>query len=230
ALNGRVLSGDASGNILGFDPAKYAALPGGGKAAATVLLHDPGRLPRLLVQDGQTAATALVGHGTEARGWKTDGAAPKPGPGPAPRAAALAGDPAVVGDTVVLPLAHGKLLRLQQGGAEGEEVWRSPDADRTSPGHAVGVGTKRVACTNGSRGLTLWRLGDKGLVRLKTAEVKNRILFAPAVLADAAARDGFGLAVADAGRVVTLFRGEELSKVREWTVSDDITTAPFVRA
>ena len=99
--------------------------------------------------------------------------------------APLAGTPALVGETLVLPLANGRLARFGPGSVASDNEWRSGQADKTALGHAVAIGSGKLACTNGSHGLTLWHAEGGSLVRVKTAEVKARIIAAPAVLTNA---------------------------------------------
>jgi hypothetical protein len=135
----------------------------------------------------------------------------------------------LLGDTVVLPLANGRLMRCRVDRMINDDDWRSQSADKNAVGHPVTVDPTRLACTDGGQGLTLWRLEGDTLSRVTTAEVKSRILSRPAVLPAAGAPGDFRVCVADAGRKVTLFQGEMLKKVREWPLSDAINAGPFVR-
>ena len=77
-----------------------------------------------------------------------------------------------------------------------------------------------------SWGELAWQLGGKDLRRLGEATFAGRVL-AAAVLP--AGDKGFALCVGDVTRTVTLLDGDDLTKRRTWTVSDDITAGPFVR-
>jgi len=225
-----VLAWDRGGDLLLFDPGRSVKLPDtswqvGGRP---LLREQPGSAWLLPHADGKTAF-ALSVHGLQAKVWQYRDGLTTAWAKPLAPEAHLAGTPALAGDAPVLPLANGRLVRFGPGGALSDDEWRSPQADNNAVGHAVAVGPGKLACTNGSKGLTLWRLEGESLARVQTAEVKGRIISAPAVLHSPSQSSEFRLCVADVGRGVTLFQGDMLSKVREWTMSDTVTAGPFVR-
>jgi hypothetical protein len=235
AVGGKVLAWDRGGSLRLFDAQKSRALAGlnwrvAGRPASSDLQQQDGGHWLLPHADGQTVYVLAV-KAQEAKIWKYHDGVTQPAEGPHLLDAPVAGTPALVGDTVVLPLAKGRLARLSPQGTLEDETWRSLEADKNALGHAAMVGPTEFACTDGSRGVTLWKLDGKVMTRVKQADVKGRILSAPALLPPPPQEAGaFRLCVADVGRVVTLFQGEELRKVREWTMSDAISSGPFVRS
>jgi outer membrane protein assembly factor BamB len=162
----------------------------------------------------------------EMRLWKyhDDGIVPL---GPAHTLDSAAGDPALLGETVLVPLANGRLARISALGAAVLGPWRSPLADKKALGHIVSLGNNVVASTDGSQGITLWRFDGKDLQNLHESKLKARIL---AVAPVPGPGGEVRLGVADANRTVTLLQGDSLQKVRSWTLSGNITAGPFVRA
>ena len=74
----------------------------------------------------------------------------------------LTGTPAIVGRSVLLPLADGTIRRFplpltDAALAEGGPNWRRERVDDDARGHIVALGAEDFLTTNGSRGLTRWR-------------------------------------------------------------------------
>jgi outer membrane protein assembly factor BamB len=230
AIGGKVLAWDRSGALQVFDPEKAVKLPGtrwqrNGRPA---LLDQLGMNWLFPHEDGKRLLAFSV-QNLQAKVWLyRDGMTTALGK-PLALEAPLAGTPALMGETLVLPLANGRLARFGPGSVAGDYEWRSGLADKTALGHAVAIGSAKLACTNGSHGLTLWHAEGGSLVLDKKAEVKARIIAAPAVLAGIGQSQEWGLCVADVDRGVTLFQGDKLIKVREWAMSDAITAGPFAR-
>jgi hypothetical protein len=130
---------------------------------------------------------------------------------------------------VFLPLANGRLVQLGLTGSTSGPEWRSPFVDKNAEGYLVAVSSKKLASTDGGKGLALWQFDGENVARIATAEVKSRIISAPGLVRMRGQSALFALCVADLSRTVTLFQGDTLAKVREWTMSDTITAGPFVR-
>jgi outer membrane protein assembly factor BamB len=224
-LDGKALAWDRAGGLFLFDADKTMHLPGGWQAAGKVLLDADDKTTWLLPHPDLKSATVLVLQGKQVARWHyADGRVAAQGNLALPSAAA--GNPVLVGDAVVLPLADGRLALLRGDKVEVDAIWRSGQADKSASCHVAAIGPNKVACSDGGNGMKLWRLDDKGLAELKAAAVKGRILAPPAVLGEAGE---FGLVVADGNRVVTLFRGDDLRKAQEWVMREAITAGPFVR-
>jgi outer membrane protein assembly factor BamB len=230
AIDGKVLLPDRSGNLLLFDPQKTTSLVGGqwlrgGKVAVTGLADAPGSWSILPDADAKTALV-LGSSGQEIRLWKYQDGGTVP-LGPAHTLDAIAGTPARLGETVLLPLANGRLARVSAAGAAELEPWRTPLADKQATGHVLALAAAKVATTDGSQGLMLWRFDGKELQGLRESKFKARIL---AVAALPGPGEDVRLCVADAGRTVTLLQGDALQRTRSWTLSGNITAGPVVRA
>jgi len=231
---GKVLATDHRGAVLVFDPQQQFAVGGqwqvGGRPASQEqdLREFSGSLALVPRPDGR-GAVIVATNKQQVKLWNyLDGSVSRLD-GPFTLDAAPNGNPVLVGSAILLPLASGRLARIEKGMIETESTWRFELADASAQCHAAPVLGNLLATSDGSRSLTLWRVRDKDLVRVKTAEMKARVISAPGVLKPTDQTAAFRLLVADAARVVTLLEGEELRKVREWTVSGEITAGPFVR-
>jgi outer membrane protein assembly factor BamB len=226
---GKIFAEDHRGTVLFFSPETQKTLPDGwllgGRPASSELRGYAGALTVLPHSDDRNV-TIVAATKQQAKLWNyADGVESSP-KGPFALEAAPAGEPVLLGDSVVIPLVSNHLIRISGGTLNLEGRWRSDLADPSAIGHAAAVASDLLATTDGSRGIYLWRATAKEMVRIKNLDVKARILSAPAVLVK---QGGFQLVVADAGRGVTLLEGETLRKVREWTVSEDIVGGPFIR-
>ena len=230
AVAGKILAWDRSGDVLLFDPEKTVPLAGSdwhktGRVAATALQDFHGSLWIVRPADSQSAVVLTVSK-REARLWKySDGVTAPLGP-PAGLEEQVAGTPGLVGDAVLMPLANGRLARLDGAGMTLLADWRADQADKNALGQVIPVGPTRVVTTDGSSGLVLWQLAGKELHKLGRASFNGRVL-AAAVLPGG--DKGFGLCVADVTRTVTLLHGDDLTRERTWTLGDAITAGPFVR-
>ncbi|HYV37330.1 MAG TPA: PQQ-binding-like beta-propeller repeat protein, partial [Gemmataceae bacterium] len=223
---GKVLAWDQGGDLLTFDPQKPAHLPGGlwQVNGYQAVRNQAGAAWLLPHADGQSLI-ALAVHNNQAHVWKHQAGITNALGGPVTLDAAAAGTPALVGDTVILPLANGRLACINGGKVLAMGDWRSPEADSNALGHVVAVGPSMIACNDGSKGVTLWRLNGNVLVRLKTAKAKSRIV----AVASGPPSSELRVCIADVDRRVTLLQGDDLHFVREWLMSDAITAGPFVR-
>jgi outer membrane protein assembly factor BamB len=156
--------------------------------------------------------------------------------------ARLAGTPAVGSNRILVPLANGDTRQLHLTGEEGKSVdgppWRATRGDGGARGHVVWLGGDDFLTTNGRRGLTRWRLGDKDLyeavpagrdARKPTLELADDIAGPPIVLSHAAAGQVLRVCVADVKGTVYLFEGDGLKPVRQWALPGPITAGPFER-
>jgi outer membrane protein assembly factor BamB len=224
-LDGKVVTWDRGGDLLLFDPEKSVKLAdshwqSGGKVA----VRNQSGSHWLFSRADRNSATALSVSGQEAKLWQYQTGDTTPIALPFALEAPIAGTPALLGNTLVFPLANGRLAWQGAGAATAFDQWRSPQADKNALGFCVEVGPGRVICTDGNQAFTLWQLDRESFIRIKTVQTKARIIGPPAVLSD------IRVCVADIGRCVTLFQGEMLGKIREWTMSDAITAGPFARA
>jgi hypothetical protein len=232
-LGNHVLGRDTNGLLLQFDAGKLLKLPGSewrinAKPLTDVLKTTDDASWLLQAKDGKTVFVVAI-HGLEARVSRFhDGSFGLPlrytleaTPG---------GTPAIVDDAVVLPLANGRLCRLLPSGkAAIGETWRSKDADAKASGHVVAIGAGLLASTNGSRGVTLWRVDGEDWQKVGMATVAGRIVAPPVVVPLGGQAGEWGLCVADTDRGVTLLHVDGLRKLRHWVMSDNITAGPLAR-
>jgi outer membrane protein assembly factor BamB len=227
SLAGKVLMPDRGGSLLLFDADQQRELPGPWVRLGKSTGPPPASGSQFWVLPATNASAAIVlqWRGREAELWKYQDSVTTP-VAPARELPALpAGDPALVGETVLLPLASGKLARLSAAELAVLDPWRSSGAEQHATCHIAATGTAKVATTDGSQGLTLWRFDGKTLESLRELKMKARIVGLAALPGGPEVR----LCVADAGRNLTLLHGDSLQKTRSWALSDDITTGPFVR-
>jgi hypothetical protein len=155
--------------------------------------------------------------------------------------APLAGNPAVAGGAVVVPLANGMLYRLildSEKPLEAGPTWRG---DRVAPPavcHLAALNADELLATDGGRGLARWRwaadqddFGKRGELTLGL-----RVGAPPLVLPG----DGNRVLVADVRGNVTLWNadrfGPAAAPLRSWKTSEKgkvppgaLTTGPFLR-
>jgi hypothetical protein len=232
AVGQTVLARDTNGLLLRLDADDLIGLAGSDWRLArnvTEVLSPTDEASWLLpAADGQSALVLAV-HQQKARLRRFEnGAFTKEihytldaGPG---------GTPALVGDSVVLPLDNGRLCRLlPTGKVVAGSVWRSKDADARAKGHVVAVGQAQFASTDGNNGITLWRLNGDEWTTVVGTKVVGRIIAPPVKVRLAEKGDEWGLCVADSVPSVTLLDVGGLRKLQQWGMSDKITTGPFVR-
>jgi outer membrane protein assembly factor BamB len=162
----------------------------------------------------------------------------------------LAGQPAVMGRWLVLPLANGILARmaLPEPGAvrpllleDNGPLWRGKLSPPGRPGHALALGGDLLLTTDGGRGLTVWRWApSKGKFpdRLTdsqevTPPLEGRIT-SPPVLVDRPGRpeDPVRVCVADSTEYLVLLRIDgqgRVTKEQSWPVNGRVSDGPFVR-
>lgn len=242
-VGAQVVALDRSGSLLRFDPARQAGTPleawqpGGTLVGGP--LPDGAIAPYLLpTRDGKAVyEVACPGKGTHLV-VRAYGPPAGPAKGPLPLDAPLGGTPALgegaegAVDSVVLPLANGKLLRQPLDGQRGTLGldWRAGRADRDRQGHVVSLNGRVFFVTDGSRGLKRlsWPTADEFKEEQRT-ELPARIVAAPVAWFQGEGDDTARVCVADAAGNVTLLHGRTLQPLRQWKLGSPVTTAPFLR-
>jgi hypothetical protein len=160
----------------------------------------------------------------------------------------LAGAPAVRGDSVLLPLDNGVVLRL---GLSGEDkatqqegpTWRASNASPTARAFVAWINDEEFVTSNGGTGLTRWRwpIGGTGYTATPAeGEANNPSLMLDAPLAAAPIvlplptpqnKDALGLCLADENGKVTLnqIQPDSFNLVRSWPLGAKVTAGPFLR-
>jgi hypothetical protein len=152
----------------------------------------------------------------------------------------LAGSITVIGNTLVVPLSDGKLVRftLPLGPRVMPEVgpnWRSRGASLDTSCHLVRLGEDEFLSTDGSKGVTRWqwkpgagfKKGNAG--EGPTVALDERLVGVPLVLPRANAQAPLQAMVANRRGEVVLLRGEDLAVEQTWDLKGSITTGPFLR-
>jgi hypothetical protein len=96
----------------------------------------------------------------------------------------------------------------------------------------VGLGDGYFLTTDGLQNLTRWRPADLAPQEEKTAVLAAAIVSVPVLVPPAAGESGPRVCVADAQGTVTLLRGDNLVRIRSWSLEGKggkITAGPFVR-
>lgn len=237
--------------MLCLDPLRHVIAPGvqwlfdSDVFVADSLEEDPRQEPVVLrAEDGKSVYVVssprggrdlVVRHVKPAVGGRRfvviEGKARMPAP--------LAGTPAVVGTSLLVPMANGVLARLPlplpaEPNPLSVSNWRNERATADVPGHVVALGEDRFLTTDGGRGLTCWEWAaganaSKSLPDgdIPTLSLSDRIVSLPVRLPGPQAR----VCVADAGGHITLLEvtGKgELAVKKTWAVGGVVTTGPFV--
>jgi hypothetical protein len=152
----------------------------------------------------------------------------------------LAGTPAIVGQSMLLPLADGTIgrLSLTDRRSEGGPNWRAARVDENARGHIVALGADEFLTTDGSRGLTHWRWPannpefqtvPEGRMP-PTVELPARIVTPPVVIPSAKGDAEWQVCVALADGTLTLLRGPDLKQEQPGhALGGKITAGPFRR-
>jgi hypothetical protein len=153
----------------------------------------------------------------------------------------LAGTPALVGQSLLLPLANGYIRRfplpLAEGPSQGGPNWRAAGTDNDARGHVVALSADEFITTDGSRGLThwQWRQNEQTFQMIPmdksgpTVELPARIVSAPVVLSSPNAGADCQVCVADSQENIILLQGPDLRPERTWSLQGKITAGPFQR-
>jgi outer membrane protein assembly factor BamB len=246
---------DQGGGLFALDPGRFpagakAAWQTGGQNVARALTDNP-LVPPVLVAapDGHVAyELACPGDGKNLLvrqvEWEPAGRRLKVAERLVPVPSPLAGTPAVVGTSLVFPLAGGNLgrillplprdVKVDEGGPD----WRDYLASREIRGHVLALAGDLFVATNGGRGLNCfewprdaaWNLKNPGGAKVGL-ELNDRIVGVPVIL-PVAAGNLPRIAAADAGGVVTLIgvRGDGTMEVkRTWDLKGKVPSGVFVR-
>jgi outer membrane protein assembly factor BamB len=242
---------DQAGGLFALDPGLFPLKAKemwqtGGQYVAPALVDNPAVPPVLIPgPDGHIAyELACPGDGKELWvrqiEWEAKGRRLiKPEAVVLPLPSPLAGTPAVVGTSLVFPMAGGSLGRVLLPLGRDSKVnegpnWRYHLASRETRGHVLPLGGDRFVATDGGRGMECWEWSREGGYHSLSpnalkAEVNDRISGVPVVL------PGGGtprIAVADIGGTVTLFgvRADgTFDKKRTWDLKGKIADGVFVR-
>lgn len=154
----------------------------------------------------------------------------------------LAGTPAIVGQSLLVPLADGAVRRfplpLTRGAGEGGPDWRAGRADEEARGHIVALNAEEFLTTDGGRGLTHWHWPLKGDATFQTVpgngpvptvQLPAPIVSAPVVLPSGTANADWQVCVADEEGNLALLRGPDLKATHTWPLHGKITAGPFRR-
>jgi outer membrane protein assembly factor BamB len=256
ALNRQVIAVDRGGGLFVFDGSKYRHQENV-EWRITDFHYEPALeegpiLAQLLPgPDGRSVyqvACPASGRKLTVRRYQAGGAGGKPILEEASTVDAnlrpLAGTPAIVGHSLLLPLADGTIRRfplpLREGAPpEGGPDWRAGRADDDARGHIVALGADDFLTTDGSRGLTRWRWPQNDPTFRKipingvlTLELPARIVAAPLVIPSAGASGEWQVYVADSEGVLTRLRLGQNVKQDErqtWPLGGKITAGPFRR-
>jgi outer membrane protein assembly factor BamB len=234
-----VLVPDQNGVLL-FDATKFAGKSSlqetdavrvwsvGPEKSATVLLPEAGKAAALImtVAGPETAPVLKLvpfQPGKE-RGASRTVTLPAPMAGTADRD----------GDSLILPLANGILLRipLDEGSPTQGRNWRAVGAEDQALGHVVSLGGGDWLSTDGSTGITLLHWADPKVSEKKAhTKLPSRIIASPAVIpppANGKATGKIRVCVADASDTVSLLAGDTLANIRSWSMPGKITAGPLV--
>jgi outer membrane protein assembly factor BamB len=138
--------------------------------------------------------------------------------------AALAGNPAVLGERLVVPLANGYLYRFAAGDAKPTQgpLWRGPTAPAEGTCHLTAAGDAELLATDGGRRLLRWKWAADPAAVEKTGgpwEAREPIT-GPAVAFPSAGGDT--VLVPDAGGVSAFEAGRPtVEPVRRWKGDPD---------
>lgn len=215
-----------------IDPVYASALPGGPITA--YLLPGPDGSSVYEVACPASGSRLTVRHYQRGQGGK------QPVEATVALRRPLAGTPAIVGQSLLLPLADGTIRRfalpLADRPSEGGPEWRAARVDENARGHIVALGADEFLTTNGSRGLTHWRWANDPSFqtvpegKIPTVELPARIISVPVVIPSPKGDADWQVCVADAEGNLTLLRGPDLKAERPWPpLGGKITAGPFRR-
>jgi hypothetical protein len=223
------------------DPALASALDDNPQAPPVLIAGPDGRSAYEIASPG--AGGLLVVRHLEASATRRQVRLVREREIPLPKGVSLAGTPAVVGESLVLPLDNGTLARLplplpdNPALVEGPN-WRSDRAGPDAVCHVAALGGDRFLTTDGVRGVTCWqwRANADSATSLPegkgtpTLELAERLTAAPLVLPGAGGKPA-RVCLADAAGGVTLLEvagGGRLQRIRSWNVKGKVTAGPYV--
>jgi outer membrane protein assembly factor BamB len=156
----------------------------------------------------------------------------------------LGGTPALMGESLLVPLEDGSLLRQPLDGSRGGygPGWRARTADGGARGHVIVLNAEDFLTTDGSRGLTRWHWPAGDVYKEdQHVDFPHRILSLPVLLKSEA---GDQVCLADLGGQLHLLSANSLQEIRHWNLANSsagepaapgagaivrITAGPFVR-
>ncbi len=257
-LAGEVLAVDRAGGLFRFKAKDYKSDAGvrwmaaaRDVSVAAGLDQGESEPPQLVRADDKTVFAIANPGGTRllVRRYET------PGDGGAPKvteqevdlqSARPAGNLAVLGESLLVPLNNGMLVRFtlplgERAAPEAGPTWRSRVAGAAARCYIVPVGEEEFLMTDGAGGLTRWswKKGAKfpdhilppGRNTPPAVELNDRVrvVSAPLVLPRAKPADRFQVIVADSRGIVHLLYGDGLTTEHTWECGGRITAGPFLR-
>jgi outer membrane protein assembly factor BamB len=155
------------------------------------------------------------------------------------KTARLRGTPGVMGESLLVPLDDGSLLRQPLDGSRGSygPGWRARTADEGARGHVVALNAEDFLTTDGSHRLTRWHwpTGDVLYKEVKPADLPQRIVSTPVVIPSKSGAGELEISLADFAGAVRLLSGSDLHEIRHWDLAGKdlsggrVTAGPFVR-
>jgi outer membrane protein assembly factor BamB len=252
-----LLALDQSGGLFALDPPKPPGQPRTNWEMIAPAVDDNPRLPPRLVlaPDGQSAYEfAAPGEGkvllVRHIDWAGRSLRVKQHEVPLTAAAGgtmlvPAGNLALVGSKLIMPLDEGNLARLPLPVPMEEEKarfqtngpdWRDRQAPPAAPGYVLALGGDRFLVTDGAHGLAVWEWGEEYRALPKGRDVLtlrlDHLIAAPPVLVPAMGGMPSRVLVADAtGMLHLLDLGADgsLQPKRQWDLKGTLTGAPFLR-
>src|SRR5207253_3066335 len=128
----------------------------------------------------------------------------------------LAGSPALMGESLLVPLEDGSLLRQPLDGSRGSygPGWRARTADEGARGHVIVLNPEDFLITDGSRALNRWHWPTGDVYKEDgRIDLPHRIVSLPVLLK---AEAGDLVCVADTAGQLHLVRAGNLQEVRPW--------------
>ncbi len=148
-----------------------------------------------------------------------------------------AGNVAVRGDSLLVPLQDGTLFRLKlppdaSTGTVGPN-WRAGRGNTGARGYVAWIGGDEFVTSDGGRGLTHWRWpnGQNYVTvpddKMPTVELPARVAAPPLVLPRSGDKAELQVCVADGRRDLVLLHGDGLEEARRWHLGGRVTAGPF---
>jgi len=130
----------------------------------------------------------------------------------------LAGPPALVGETLFLPLSSGKLSRLAVGTANliGGPDWKTAALGGGAQGYVLPLAGDELLVSNGVRGLSVFAWPASGFQFKRQATTNNRLIAPP--IAVPVEKGTPRIAIADSAGQVQLLDGDSLAPILTWNV------------
>jgi hypothetical protein len=145
------------------------------------------------------------------------------------KTARLAGTPGLMGESLLVPLDDGSLLRQPLDGSRGSygPGWRARTADEGARGHVVALNAEDFLTTDGSRGLTRWHWPAGDVYKEdRHIDLTQRIVSAPVVIASKSGAGDLEICLADVGGSVRLLKGSDLQEIRHWDLTRSFSAEP----